>query len=69
MQTKSELNNLVKKAEEKELKAEQFVEFDVRREGILKQKHVPHQRHDFVQFDDLNDSNIHLLYDNWLLFI
>lgn len=43
---KSELNKLVKKAEEKGLKAEQFLVFDVGREEIL--KHIPFHHHDFV---------------------
>lgn len=43
---KSELNKLVKKAENKGLKAEQFLVFDVGREEIL--KHIPFHHHDFV---------------------
>ena len=43
---KNELSKLVKKAEEKGLKAEQFLVFDVGREEIL--KHIPFHHHDFV---------------------
>jgi nucleotide-binding universal stress UspA family protein len=43
---KSELNKLVKKAEKKGLKAEQFLVFDVGRVEIL--KHIPFHHHDFV---------------------
>ncbi|CAN5185936.1 universal stress protein [soil metagenome] len=43
---KSELNKLVKKAEDKGLKTEQFLVFDVGREELL--KHIPFHHHDFV---------------------
>jgi nucleotide-binding universal stress UspA family protein len=43
---KSELNKLVKKAEDRGLKAEQFLVFDVGREEILKHTHF--HRHDFI---------------------
>jgi nucleotide-binding universal stress UspA family protein len=43
---KSELNELVKKAEDKGIKAEQFMVFDVGRVEIL--KHIPFHHHDFV---------------------
>tara|TARA_R110001599_G_scaffold19503_2_gene74608 strand:+ start:3008 stop:3841 length:834 start_codon:yes stop_codon:yes gene_type:complete len=43
---KSALSKLVKKAENKGLKAKQFLVFDVGREEIL--KHVPHHHHDFI---------------------
>ena len=43
---KGELNKLVRKAEDKGLKAEQFLVFDVGREEIL--KHIPFHHHDFV---------------------
>ena len=43
---KIELHKLVKKAEDKGLKAEQFLVFDVGREEIL--NHIPFHHHDFV---------------------
>ena len=43
---KGELSRLVKKAEDKGLKAEQFLVFDEGREEIL--KHIPFHHHDFV---------------------
>jgi nucleotide-binding universal stress UspA family protein len=43
---KNELNNLVKKAEDKGLKSEQFLVFDVGRVEIL--KHTSFHHHDFV---------------------
>jgi nucleotide-binding universal stress UspA family protein len=43
---KGELNELVKKAEKKGLKAKQFLVFDVSKEEIL--KHIPFHHHDFV---------------------
>lgn len=42
----SSLDELVKMAEQKGLKAKKFLVFDVGREEIL--KHIPHHQHDFV---------------------